>query len=428
LVEGFCGLNSIKNKILPLKERAKIVDEWLKERLDKLLPELMLKEGFDMWIVDGREYNEDPVMFSLLPSTMLSARRRTILVFALRRDGSLEKLVLSRYGIEGFYEAVWDPEKEDQFTCLTRIVRERDPKTIGLNFSENFQHADGLTYTEYNLISRALGDYMNRVKSAERLIVQWLEKRIKPEIDVYPGIVGIAHTIIREAFSNNVIHPGVTTTEDVVWWMRQTIFDLGLEAWFQPTVDIQAPDNPPQNFGVQRGNIRKKIMPGDLLHCDVGIRYLNLCTDTQHNAYILKIGETDAPKSIENALKTTNRLQDILLEEFEIGRTGNQILKSALEKACREGIKGRIYTHPLGFHGHGAGPIIGLWDNQEGIPGRGDYEVIEDTCFSIELCTYHKIPEWGDMEIRMALEDDIVFTNGKPYWLHGRQEQLYLIQ
>ncbi|MEM3616181.1 MAG: M24 family metallopeptidase [Candidatus Methanomethylicia archaeon] len=428
MIKNTYDISSIKKKILPLRERATIVSEWLKERLDKLLPELMMNEEIDMWIVDGREYNEDPIMLSLLPSTMLSARRRTILIFTLRRDGSLEKLVLSRYGIEGFYEGVWNPEKEDQFSCLARMVEERNPKTIGLNFSENFQHADGLTYTEYNLLSKALGGYMERVKSAERLAVRWLEKRIKPEIDAYPGIVEIAHTIVREAFSSNVIHPRITTTEDVVWWIRQTILDLGLETWFQPTVDIQAPDNPPRNFGVSQEVGRKRIIPGDMIHCDVGIRYLNLCTDTQHNAYILKLGEKDALESLRNALKITNRLQDILLEEFEVGKTGNQILRSALEKAFKEGIKGRIYTHPLGFHGHGAGPTIGLWDNQNEIPGRGDYEIVNDTCFSIELCTYHKIPEWGGMEIRLALEDDVVFTNNKPYWLHGRQEELYLIQ
>jgi len=433
LVESFkpsssIGISSIAHKILSLKDRARIVNEWLKERLQRVLPEIMLREGFDMWIVAGREYNEDPVMLSLLPATMLSARRRTILLFTLKRDGSLERLVLSRYSIEGYYEAAWDPEKEDQYTCLARLVRERDPKCIGINISENFAFGDGLTHTEYLLLRKALGDeYMGRVRGAERLAVGWLEKRIKPEIDAYPGILEIAHTIIREAFSNNVIHPGITTTNDVVWWIRQTILELGLETWFHPTVDIQAPDQPPMKFGEKRKERRKLILPGDLIHCDVGIRYLGLCTDTQHNAYILKLGESDAPKGLKEALTVTNRLQDILLEEFEVGRTGNQILKAALEKAENEGIKGRIYTHPLGFHGHGAGPTIGLWDKQEGVPGRGDYPLYEDTCYSIELCTYNSIPEWNNLEIRMALEDDAVFTNNKMYWMNGRQEELYLV-
>lgn len=425
---NFTSLSSIKHKILPLKERAKIINEWLKERLDKILPEIMTREGFDMWIVIGREYNEDPVMLSLLPATMLSARRRTILLFTLKKDGSLERLVLSRYNIEGYYEAAWNPEREEQYACLARLVKERDPKCIGVNVSENFALSDGLTHTEYLLMQKALGsEYMRRIKSAESLAVRWLETRIKPEIDAYPGIVEIAHAIIREAFSNNVIHPGITTTDDVVWWMRQTILNLGLETWFHPTVDIQAPDQPPLKFGEKKRERRKKILPGDLIHCDMGIRYLRLCTDTQHNAYVLKINESDAPKSLKEALYKTNRLQDILLEEFEAGKTGNQILRAALEKAKREGIKGRIYTHPLGFHGHGAGPTIGLWDKQEGVPGRGDYPLHENTCFSIELCTYNSIPEWNNLEIRMALEDDITFTNNKAYWIAGRQEELYLI-
>lgn len=343
------------------------------------------------------------------------ARRRTILVFHLKDDGTLERLVLSRYGIKDFYEGVWDPDEEEQHDCLGRVVKERNPKAIGINVSETFAFGDGLTYSEHGLLSAALGEeYMGRTRCAERLAVGWLERRIKPEMEAYPGMVEITHAIVAEAFSSRVINPGITTTDDVVWWMRQKMLDLGLQAWFQPSVDIQAPG---QKYDAE--DKRKIIRPGDLLHCDIGFYYLGLATDIQQNAYVLKAGESEAQEGLEAALSDANRLQEIHAEEMVASRTGNQILKAALERAKSEGINASIYTHPLGYHGHAAGPTIGLWDRQEGVPGRGDYELFEDTCYAIELNAKREVPEWGGQEVRMALEQDAVFTGGGEAPLHG---------
>ncbi len=425
-----CGLgaDAYRGKILSLRQRAELRNGWLKQRLDDQLPEIMAREGFDMWIVVAREYNEDPVIMSLLPEPMMSARRRTILVYSLRDDGQLERLVLGRYGMGDLYEGVWNPDEEEQYDCLVTIVREQNPKSIGINVSETFAFGDGLTHGEYLNLKTALGEeYMSRTRGAERLAVGWLERRAQPEIDAYPGIVEIAHAIIAEAFSGRVVHPGVTTTEDVVWWMRQKILDLGLRTWFQPTVSIQAPGQRPPKPGEKPEGERKLILPGDLLHCDMGIHYLGLATDTQQNAYVLKLGEEDAPRGLKAALATANRLQDIFLGEFKARRTGNQILAAALEKARGEGIKASIYTHPLGFHGHAAGPTIGLWDRQEGVPGRGNYELFNDTCYAIELNIRQEVPEWDGQDVRIALEDDAIFTGGKVHWLAGRQTKFHLI-
>ncbi|MFB0543357.1 MAG: M24 family metallopeptidase, partial [Candidatus Bathyarchaeia archaeon] len=209
----------------------------------------------------------------------------------------------------------------------------------------------------------------------------------------------------------------------VVWWMRQKILDLGLRTWFQPSVSIRAPG---QQDSRSEG-ARKLILLGDLLHCDFGIQYLGLATDTQQNAYVLKLGEEDAPEGLKAALGTANRLQDIVVGEFVAGRTGNQILAASLEKSRAEGIKGAVYNHPIGYHGHGAGPTIGLWDKQDGVPGRGDYELFDDTCHAIELNIRQEVQEWGGQEVRMALEEDVVFTGGKVHWLAGRQTKLHLI-
>jgi Xaa-Pro aminopeptidase len=425
---GVVSADEYKGKILPLRQRAEVQNAWLMERLETVLPEVMEREGFDMWIVVAREANEDPVYFSLAPEPALYARRRTILLFHRKDDGSLERLMVYKTGFKGFYEGVWKPDEEGQYECLGRIVRERDPKVIGVNVSETTAYGDGLTHGEYLLLKEALGEeYMARVKGAERLAVGWLERRTPGEIAVYETLVEIDHAIIAEAFSTRMITPGVTTSDDVAWWMRQKIRDLGLMAWFQPSVTIHAPDIEPGLLGRRNEKSRKVIKHGDLLHCDIGFKYLGLCTDVQENAYVLKPGEVDAPEGLRKALAEGNRLQDIHAEAMAAGRTGNEILKMALEKAKSEGLNASIYTHPIGFHGHAAGPIIGLWDHQEGVPGRGDYELFEDTCHSIELNVKSVVPEWGGMEVRMALEEDAVFTGGKLRFLAGRQTKLHLI-
>lgn len=422
-------INSYRSKLLPLRAQLEVRNRWLKERLDNLIPELMERERCDMWIVAAREYNEDPVIMTLLPEPSMSARRRTILVFARRKDGSVERLTLDRYGFGDFYQKGWDPAREDQFACLKRVVAAHRPQRIALNVADEFPFGDGLSHSEHSRIINALGrTYAKRVFSAERLCVGWLERRIEPELTVYPGLIEMGHALIAEAFSTRVIQPGITTSDDVVWWFRQTMHDLGLRAWFHPTVEIQAPD---LSFDAPAGgagaNRRKLILPGDLLHCDVGFCYLGLATDHQQHAYVLKPGESDAPVGLHAALADGNRLQEIHMQAMQVGRTGNEVLAAALAQAKSEGIAPQIYSHPLGYHGHAAGPVIGLWDQQEGVPGRGDYPLFDHTCYSIELNVTKPIPEWGDQVVRIALEEDAVLTGGEMRWLHCRQTEFHII-
>lgn len=418
---------SVRERLLPLRAQATVRNDWLQTRLETVLPVLMAREGFDMWIVAAREYNEDPVIMTLLPEPAMAARRRTILVFSRKPDGTVERITLDRYGFGDCYTRSWDPDAEEQDTCLARIVRERDPQTIGLDLSATFAFGDGLTHTEYTRITAALGEeYTKRVVSAERLCVGWMETRIAAELEVYPGIVAIGHAIIAEAFSPRAITPGSTTTEDVVWWMRQTMHDCGLRAWFQPSITIQGVDE--RWDALQRTDDRRTLIRhGDLLHCDMGFSYLGLATDQQQNAYVLRPGETDAPTGLKDALAAGNRLQDILCRELVVGRTGNDVLRIALADARDAGLMPSIYTHPLGYHGHAAGPTIGLWDRQDGVPGNGDYPVFDWTCYSIELNVRHPVPEWDGQEVRIALEEDVVLSGGTVSWLSGRQTTLHVI-
>jgi Xaa-Pro aminopeptidase len=408
--------------ILTLREQAAVYDGWLKIRLEQILPALMRQEGFDMWLVICRENHEDPVFFSLVPFTSLYASRTSMLVFFDRGAGGLERLTVSRAGIGQFYRSVWDPDKIDQWARLAEIIKERNPKRIGINESETSNYGDGLTATlKKDLISALAPEYAARLQPAERLAIGLLERRSPEELETYPQIVAIAHGIIAQAFSRQVITPGITTTDDVVWWMREQTRRLGMSNWFQPSISIQrTKDSPFKDSQV--------IHRGDLLHCDFGITYLKLCTDTQQLAYVLKDGESDAPKGLKDGLAQGNRLQDIHLAEMKTGRTGNEILLAALKRARAEGLNPSIYSHPLGVHGHAAGPTIGLWDRQDSVPGRGDFQLHEDTVHSIELNVKAKVPEWGNQEVTFALEQDAAFTKAGAAFIDRRQTALFLIK
>lgn len=419
------SLKDYRHILLPLRQQAALKNLWLKQRLDSIIPQIMARANFDMWLIVCREYNEDPVIMSLLPAPAMSARRRTILVFSRRADGTIERLCIDRYGHGDFYEGVWNPDKEEQWECLTRIIKERDPKRIGVNISKTFAFGDGLSYTEAEALDAALGNYAARCSSAENLAVGWLEARIENEIIVYPRLIELGHALIADAFSSRVIHVGITTTDDVVWWMRQQMQEMGLQAWFQPSCEIQAQG---QSFEFLKEPPRKVILPGDLLWIDVGFIYLGLATDQQQHAYVLRPNETDAPAGIKAAFAEANSLQDIHRLQMQVGRTGNQVLATALEAAKVAGINAQIYSHPLGYHGHAAGPTIGLWDRQQGVEGRGDYPIYDNTVYSIELNVRKPVPEWDNQEVRIALEEDAVMTGGKVTWLHGRQETLHLIR
>lgn len=418
-------------KILTEKERADVVDEILTDRFDNLLPQLMRREGIDMWILISREYNEDPVMRTMLPAEWLSARRRTVMVF-FDKGGSegIEKMAIARYDV-GLLKASWNLNVyPDQWDALVEAIKERKPRKIGLNISPNYAHADGLSHHEYeNMMKNLPEEYKKKVVSAEKLAVAWLETRTAKEMTLYEHIAHISHQIVREGLSEKVIQPGVTTTDDVVWWYRQKVTELGLGTWFHPTVDIQKADT--ARFDHLRTFSKRPkaevIEQGDLLHVDFGIQYLRLNTDMQEHAYVLRGGEKTVPDYLQKAFKKANRLQDILTENFKAGETGNQILANALAQAQKEGINGSIYTHPIGFHGHAAGPTIGMWDNQKGTPGPGDYPMFPNTAYSIELNASVAIPEWNNKIIRIMLEQDGFYDGQKFRYIDGRQEEIYTI-
>lgn len=425
--------------ILPMRERAAAIDLMLSDRLSNLLPSLMRREGIDMWVLVSREYNDDPILQTLLPATRLSSQGRTMLIlFDAGKSSGVGSGVGSEIESLALPDTLNDASRQtwqagaspQQWQRLAEIIRQRRPSKIAINKSESVALADGIGATDYQALKSALGDRMaGKLVSAEPLAVAWLETRSALEMQYYPTLAALGHDVIAEAFSNRVVVPGRTSTDDVVWWLREKIRALKLHNWFHPTVSVQRADeaarNLQQSFTGRADN--QIIQSGDLLHLDLGMTYLRLHSDQQQHAYVLKPGETDAPAYLKTALVNANRLQDILLSNFKVGRTGNEILNMSLQQAFADGLTPTINTHPVGFHGQGAGTRIGRWTVQDGVAVSGERALRAHTTYSLEVTASTFIPQWN-RDVHIRLGETVFFDGRKVSYLNGRQTRFHLIR
>ncbi len=430
-----------------LRDQAALQQDWLQKRLDTFLPSLMRKHGIDMWVVPMREYMEDPIFKAIVAPETFAARRRTIYVFfdKCAADGAavttecIERLALGGTSQGGVFETrastrqtsgapgqrlaeLWGAE---QWQLLKQVVEDRNPRVIGINRSTIFAFSDGLTSGEFEGMSDALGAaWTAKFRNAEGLPLELIAMRLPEEEAFFEKMNAHVWSLTQTMFSEKVIVPGVTRTSDLVWWFRQRVNDQGLGTWFQPSVSVQRKGETGGSLGPD-----PVIERGDVLHCDVGITVARLNTDTQHNAYVLRDGETEPPAGIRAALRNANIMQDFFMEEVRVGRTGNEILTSILERMKGAGLNGTMYSHPVGLHGHGAGPLIGLWDMQGGVAGRGDAKVVPSMWFSVEHQVTTRVDEWDGQPVRMAQEEDMIISaDGKVRWAHGRQDRLFLVK
>ncbi len=415
------------------REQAAEMQAWVEARLTRVLPALMAEHDVEMWILSMREYGEDPVFWSMVSPTTFAARRRSIYIFHRQEDGTVERLALGGTSQGGLFEIYRSPRPaptgeqaelwgNEQWRLLHEIVSDRDPSNIVLNIDPQWAFSDGLSAGEREALEEALGaEYRGRIRREPNLAIDYIQTRVPEMLPRYERIQETVHAIIAEAFSNAVITPGVTTTEDVIWWLRQRVTELGMRVWFQPSVSVQRAGDVPSDGPVV-------IERGDLLWTDFGVVALRLKTDTQHQGYVLREGETEAPPGLRACMAASNRMQEIQLEEMEPGRTGNEVLAASRARMEAEGIEGTFYTHPIGDHGHGAGPLIGLWDRQEGVPGRGDVPIRPDTWFSIELQAVAPIPEWGGKRAQCRQEEEaMVDGTGARRWVFRRQSRHHLV-
>jgi hypothetical protein len=418
--------------VLSERERPPVINKILRDRLDNLLPRLMRETGIDLWLVINREYVEDPVYLTLVPEPVFHARRLSMLVFYDRGPGEgkgVERLTVSRYPMEGFYNAAWQGgTAESQWKRLAEIIAERNPKKIGINTSKEWSFGDGLSSGLRDSLMEALGPGLkDRVTSADKLCVRWLETRTPLERDLYTHMTAIARGVVSEAFSARVITPGVTTTDDVAWYIRQRFTDLGLGTWFVPSVDLQRAGRACEADAPFCGG-SGVIERGDVLHTDVGIKYLRLNTDTQEMGYVLRQGETEVPEGLKKALAAGNRWQDHLTDSFAVGRTGNDIFARTDAASKKDGLNHSTYTHPVGFHGHAAGPAVGMWDNQGKVPVTGEWPMGAETAYAIEGNVKAAVPEWKGQFVQIKLEQTAYFDGTRVTYSAGRQTEWHVVR
>jgi len=419
--------------VLSIRERADFVFKITQKRLDTLIPKFMRETGFDMWIITGNEDNHDPIFMTMIPYKNWNPITQILVFYDRGPEKGIERLNVSRTGLTGLFERVWDAaawdneKKESQWDCLGRIVRERDPKRIGINEGEIQWCAGGLTVVLKKRLVKAIGPkYTPRLESAEPLATLWAETLLDENIEIQEQAAALSHALIAETFSNKVITVGHTTTDDLRFHYWQRVADFGLDLAFYPFFTIR---------GRQPADIEKYgrndniIRPGDFIHCDVGLKYMHHNSDHQEWAYVLRIGETDVPESFKKVMAEGNRLQDIYCGEFKAGLTGNELLNNIIRKAKAEGIPNpRIYSHSLGLFLHEPGPLIGLPWEQVNNPGRGDVRLVYNSCFVVELSVTIPIPEWGGRDLRLSLEQDIVYTRDGAKFLDGRQTKFHLVR
>jgi len=425
----------LKEKILPLKKRVEVQNKWLRNRLFVLLPELMRESGIDMWLIMTDEQNEDPITKTLLPASMINARSKMMLLFTLDDAGNVMAETISKpCGIEDLYQNRWYgisdtdwkgkkmiPPQNTALEYFAARVKEVKPNKIGIQMDASFPYCDGLSASNYRALCDALGEDAKRLTSATDLSIRWMETRTEEELQAYDGIVQLAHSIIDEVFSPAYVTPGVTTVDELAAVFSQKIIDLGIKESFESSCAVFRKGDPGMH------NEGYTILPGDILHCDIGIDYLGLCTDTQQLAYILKPGETEAPEGLKHALRVGNRLQDIVISKFERDKTGNQILAEAREEAIKQGLEPCIYSHPLGVFAHAPGPSIGSFGNQ-GPSEHGMLKVHTNTAYSLELNVTVPVPEWHNQPLMTCIETDIFFDGSKVFYFAERQTELILMR
>ncbi|MGY1610127.1 M24 family metallopeptidase [Geodermatophilus sp. SYSU D00700] len=413
---------------LPLRQQADVRDRWLTERLLEVLPGLMDRAGIDLWIVTGRENNEDPVLATLLPAVWLSARRRTVLVLH-RSDDGVTPVAVSRYPVGQFLPG-WSPEDGGEWDAVRRIVEQAAPRRIGIDVSARCAPADGLTVTEHRALADALGPWAGRLVSAEDLVVGWLETRLPEEVAALDALNRLTDRVLAEAFSPAALTPGATTAGDLAWWLHQRLADLGVPPWFHPGVTVQRAGIPLlDEGGVALPALPRDAVlePGDLVTCDAGLTSLGLATDLQRSGYLLRHGETAPPPGLQAAWTAGTRVRALTAEALTAGRTGNEVLAAARAAADAEGLAAEVYSHPIGVHGHGAGPAIGRWDDQRGVPGDGDRVLHTGTVYALELAVRATVPEWGGQGVRLGLEEAVVLTPAGTSFLGSPQRELWTV-
>ena len=411
------------------KRRWEMMNQIRRDKFDYVLPEVMRENDIDMWITMNREGHNDPLYLDFGGGY---TGQTGYYLFTDRGTGRIERAALgvSGYLLEqgGAYDYFGGADE------LKAFVAERDPQRIGVNTSRNIGAADGLSHTGYEELVETLGEpYASRLVSAEKLVSDFRSRRVASEIIAFGEAGEWSRQIAERAFSNDIITPGVTTLEDVAWWMMEQLFNNGLGTSFgMPSVYVTGPE------GIAAVSTDRIIQRGDLLMIDWGVGLMNFHPDMKRIAYVLRQGETAPPAGIQNAFDQGLKVRDIIRQTIKPGRTAAEtedLIYQALEAAGfarmaqfnqptdTDKTEVIIGCHSVGNLGHGIGPSIAFFN-----PVRLTYELKPTNLLSIELFAYTAAPEWGGKKVRIPLEDDAIVTERGVEWLYPANQRILLIK
>lgn len=410
--------------ILSIRQQDEFSRAVLRERLETVLPLAMREAGLDMWLILCQEDDYDPVFKTMIPLCTWAPILQMLVFFDPGAGKPIERINLSMTDLGDLYARPWTGRVHtEQWPLLAQLVAERDPQRIGVNVGDVQWAGGGLTHNLYQQLAAALPEkYVKRLVSAEAACTRWLETLTETELQAYPQLAQLTHQVIADCYSH--VTPGQTTTDDLQWAFWQTSTSLGLEQSFTPFFNLVRSNAEKALHPVED----KVIRPGDLIHCDVGNRYLRLCSDMQEWAYVRRPGESEPPAGLKHLFTLVNALQRVFMGSFEAGLSGNALLQRILARAQSEGIPGsRIYSHSLGYYLHEPGPLVGLPWEQVNNPGRGDVRLVPGSTFTMELSIDGTVPEWDGQLVRFSCEEDVQFTAQGCTPIDGLQTEYFVI-
>jgi len=412
-------------------EQTAVRERWLLERHEMILP-LMREHGLDMWIVVNEEFHDDPLTEYVAPPRPYTGGR-DIFVFVDAGDEGLRKVAITGYSednLKRFFDHSPD-EPRPASEVLPELYETYDPQRVGLSIGGRRGVMHSLTRYSYEFLSATLGpEATEGFVSAHELIDEYLDARMPEELPYYRDLVHVTEDIARRAFSNEVIAPGETTIGDVREWLYDALWEVRAGTWFQPDLRLQRQG---MESDTSRGFLAVApeawvIERGDVLHLDFGISYMGFDTDWQKMAYVLREGESEAPAGLLAAMANTNALQDVLTGAARPDMPAGEVYETTMAEMEARGIHAQIYSHPLGFHGHGVGAGIDFRAAQRGDSSRMARTLRPNSYMSIELNTRTAVPEWDGQEVYIMMEDPAHLTDQGYEFFRPRQETFYLVR
>ncbi len=332
-----------------------------KQRIATLLPTAMEAAGVDAWLLLCRENNNDPLADHV---GCENAGSTAGFLFYRDADGFHSRVFspigeatsLAELGIHDVVTPV--PRGESAVDKVAAFVREKDFGNLAVNMSPGNAQADGLSFTQHQTLSAALGEkFAARLVSSDDLVYEWLSIKLPAEVDIMRKAAVLTARWQLEAYATVV--PGETTDADIARFLKAKMAEAGVGDGWAPS------QNPAVNSGPDRGHshpTEKVIMPGDVIQTDFGIRLFDRwVSDIQRFAYVLKPGETEAPADIQHYWVSARDGGHAAFKAMKPGVRGIDVDEAQRKLMEKNGSEHVMWStgHPVGYVAHDTGPNLG---------------------------------------------------------------------